>query len=315
MKRVALLLALLLVPLLFSGCALDKFMGNFVNEHPVAVIDASPQEGPVDLTVSFDAGYSHDDGEIVQYWWDFGDPGDSTPAIGPSASHTYRHPGTYLVKLTVTDDEGAVNTQMIAVVATNPPPVAVFSVSNDYPCAGDTVEFDASASTDANGEIVSYEWDFGDGETGNGIGTSHAYTEDGYYVVTLTLTDDAGAIGTTTHAVTVQSGGGSCSGGTCGGGTSVDGPIAVISGLPSCAGIAIGETLTLDGSWSYSRVADGTILHYHWTFGDGESANGAVVTHAYARAGFFTVELTVTDDRGNRSTARGTVDVHADYTP
>lgn len=313
MKR-AILIALLLTPLFLAGCALDQIMGNFVNEHPVAVIDASPQEGPVHLTVAFNAGYSHDDGKIVQYRWDFGDPSASTPATDISATHTYRNPGTYLVKLTVTDDEGVMNSQMIAIVATNPPPVVDFTVSNDYPRAGDVVRFDASASTDANGQIASYQWDFGDGNTGSGVETSHAYAEDGYYVVILTLTDDEGGSSAASHAVTVQAGGGgTCSGGTCGGEVSNDSPLAVISGLPSCAGIALGETMTLDGS--YSRAAEGTIVNYYWTFGDDESATGAVVTHVYSRTGFFFIELTVTDDSGNRSTAWGTVDVHADYTP
>jgi len=309
MKR-AIFIALLLTPFFLAGCALDDILGNFVNEHPVAVVDASPQEGPVELTVAFNAGYSHDDGEIVRYHWDFGDPLDSTPTTGVAAAHTYKQPGTYLVKLTVTDDEGAIDVQMIAIVATNPPPVVDFTVSNDYPCAGDIVRFDASASYDQNGQITSYAWGFGDGNTGSGVETSHAYAQDGYYVVTLTLTDNEGASGEASHAVTVQVGG-SCSGGSCGGGG--DNPLAVISGLPSCAGIAVGETMTLDGS--YSRAAEGTIVNYYWTFGDGESATGSIVKHAYDRTGFFFVELTVTDDNGNRSTASGTVDVHVVYTP
>ncbi|MBE3120860.1 MAG: PKD domain-containing protein [Thermoplasmata archaeon] len=62
----------------------------------------------------------------------------------------------------------------------------------------------------------------------------------------------------------------------------------------------IGEELHFNGSRSYDR--DGTIVSWHWSFGDGTSANGSVVTHAYVNAGTYTVLLTVTDDDGATDT-------------
>ena len=75
-------------------------------------------------------------------------------------------------------------------LAVNEPPVAVPVGTNVCKCT-DT-DFDGSASYDPNGTIVSYEWGFGDGNTGSGETTSHHYATPGTYTVTLTVTDDFG---------------------------------------------------------------------------------------------------------------------------
>ncbi|HEY8524542.1 MAG TPA: PKD domain-containing protein [Acidimicrobiales bacterium] len=81
----------------------------------------------------------------------------------------------------------------------NAAPVASFTVEpSDL-----TVAVDGSGSTDADGTIESYEWDFGDGETATGATASHTYAEPGEYTITLTVTDDGGATATATETVTV----------------------------------------------------------------------------------------------------------------
>ena len=75
MRKRWFLIALLMMPLLLSGCVLNKIMDDVVNQAPKAVIDATPREGAGPLTVTLDGRYSHDDdGSIVEYRWDFGDP-------------------------------------------------------------------------------------------------------------------------------------------------------------------------------------------------------------------------------------------------
>lgn len=82
--------------------------------------------------------------------------------------------------------------------STNTPPVAGFS------WAGDDLDlsFDAAGSTDEGGEIVSYDWDFGDGNDGTGKTVQHGYAAIGGYDVTLTVTDDDGMTGQVTKRVT-----------------------------------------------------------------------------------------------------------------
>ena len=81
----------------------------------------------------------------------------------------------------------------------NVSPVASFTASAD----GLAVSFDASASSDPDGQITAYAWSFGDGTTGTGAKPSRTYAAAGTYTVTLTVTDDGGATGTTTSQVTV----------------------------------------------------------------------------------------------------------------
>jgi PKD repeat protein len=83
----------------------------------------------------------------------------------------------------------------------NQPPVANFTYSAEYL----VVSFDASSSSDPDGNIVSYAWNFGDGTTGSGISPSRTYTAAGAYSVTLTVTDNEGATGTKAQNVTVTS--------------------------------------------------------------------------------------------------------------
>lgn len=77
--------------------------------------------------------------------------------------------------------------------AENKPPVAAMEFAPTFGQAPLTVYFSAATSTDPDGQITSYVWNFGDGAQGNGIFTEHEYTKKGSFVVTLTVTDDKGA--------------------------------------------------------------------------------------------------------------------------
>jgi len=102
--------------------------------------------------------------------------------------------------LKVTDDDGASDTvtQEVLAVEPNKPPVARFtSTVKDL-----SVAFTADSSTDADGTIALYAWNFGDGSSGTGITATHKYTAAGDYVVKLTVTDDDGATDTIAHTVT-----------------------------------------------------------------------------------------------------------------
>jgi PKD repeat protein len=102
--------------------------------------------------------------------------------------------------LTVTDDGAATGTTSRTVTArVNQAPTASFTSS----VTNLTAAFNGSGSTDADGTIASYAWNFGDSTTGSGVSPSHTYTAAGTYTVTLTVTDNETATGTTTGTVTV----------------------------------------------------------------------------------------------------------------
>ncbi|GAB4539413.1 MAG: hypothetical protein Kow0063_28190 [Anaerolineae bacterium] len=171
---------------------------------PMAVIDG-PTSGLVGEMLTFDGSRSTDsDGYIVNYTWQFG---DGAVTNGITVSHVYSLPGSYLVRLTVTDNDDLSRSEVLPVhiisqPPANQPPTAVISAPVTA-AISQPVQFDASGSSDSDGYILSYIWDFGDGILGKGISTTHVYTQSGTFLVTLVVTDDSGLTGGALHILQV----------------------------------------------------------------------------------------------------------------
>ncbi|WP_255513602.1 PKD domain-containing protein [Homoserinibacter sp. GY 40078] len=238
----------------------------------------------------FDASGSTDsDGTIESYSWDFG---DGTSGTGETASHVYTASGTYTVTLTVVDDDDApgVVSHDVTITIVIVPPTAAFTTDVD----GLDVDFDATGSTDADGTVESYAWDFGDGHTGTGATTSHSYTATGDYTVELTVTDDDGATDTVSHTVHALA----------------------PNQTPSASFTATSDELDVSVDAGASSDPDGTIASYSWNWGDGSPAgSGATASHSYAASGTYTITLTVTDDRSGTDTTTRSVTVTAPEPP
>jgi PKD repeat protein len=184
--------------LLTGGCLF------FPNTLPIAVIETDRIEGIMPLTVRFDGSGSWDpDGTIRRYRWDFGDGEDGS---GPTVEHTYSTPGTYHATLTVIDKRWARVTASVAILVreSNVLPVAAIAISPSPAYPRQTVRFDAGASYDPNGQIVSYEWSFGDGVTSTGILTSYRYEVQGTYEIVLTIRDNDGGVRTATAELRIS---------------------------------------------------------------------------------------------------------------
>lgn len=238
-----------------------------INQAPTASFTAACAE----RVCSFDGTASRDpDGQLTGFAWTFG---DGTTSSASSPSHTYTTDGTYTVSLTVTDNGGKTHQTSRQVTArANQAPTASFTSS----CTALTCSFDGTASTDSDGQVASYLWDFGDGATSTSATPSRTFSTEGPQVVKLTVTDDGGAVGTTTKTVTVS--------------RANQAPTAAFS--ISCSGMLC----SLDAS--ASTDPDGTLAGYSWDFGDGTTGTGRTTTHTYASGGAFQVSLTVTDDKG-----------------
>ncbi len=144
------------------------------------------------------SGSSDPDGHIAGYLWRFGDGAEEG---GATPNHRYTAIGTFTVTLWVNDDGGAWRAQQQTVVissVSNAPPVASFTAD----CAGLTCNFSGLLSTDSDGQITRYAWNFGDGTMGDGTPVGHTYAAPGTYAVTLSVTDNLGATGTRTQTVT-----------------------------------------------------------------------------------------------------------------
>lgn len=243
---------------------------------------------------------------------DFGTLANRTLSTGTDgkATTTYQSPGA--PPATATDDTTV--TIRATIVGTNfqntlprtaelrlvrpgiilPPngaPVPNFFFSPSTGRENEPVMFDGSASTD-DGQIVSYVWSFGDGESGSGRTTSHVYELAGAYLVTLTVTDDRGLRSTSAPAtVTVAA---------------ASNPVAAFTFSPTDP--MAGTSLVFNAA--SSTVPTGrTITGYNWEFGDGNLATGPAPTHVFTVAGTYTVTLVVTDNTGRKGVATRTVTV------
>ena len=242
---------------------------------PNVLPTAAFTESVNDLDVAFDAGTSADsDGTITNYAWDFGDGSTGT---GRTAAKKYAAAGPYNVKLTVTDNRGgtATVTRQVTAIAPNVLPTAAFTESvNDLDIA-----FDAGPSADSDGTIANYAWEFGDGSTGTGKTAAKKYATAGPYSVKLTVTDNRGGTATVTRQVTA----------------------IAPNVLPAAVFTESVNDLTVAFDAAGSVDSDGTITDYAWGFGDGSNGSGKNTNKVYTAAGNYDVTLTVTDNRGGKS--------------
>jgi PKD repeat protein len=172
----------------------------------------------------------------------------------------------------------------------NGAPSAVISA---VPAVGDaplTVGFDGRASSDPDGDALTYHWDFGDGGQGSGGAVSHTFVSAGTFTASLTVSDGRGGSDSASVAITVEDGGPPPPGN--------QDPIAVVVSSAS-AGEAPFD-LNLDGSGSSDP--DGDALTYVWDFGDGNQATGSLVSHTYQFVGSYKATLTVSDGLGGTAT-------------
>lgn len=172
------------------------------NKLPTADFTFSPTTPKNGETVYFNGGLSSDsDGVIASYVWDFGD-GDG--GRGERVTHVFRENRTYNVVLRVTDDRGGSDVVSKAVsVSTNQSPSADFDYSPKPARRGQSIVFDGTLSSDPDGSIVKYEWNFGDGQTGSGAKPGHIFTESRTFTVYLRVTDNLGAVTEISKSVVV----------------------------------------------------------------------------------------------------------------
>ena len=174
-------------------------------------------------------------------------------------------------------------------------PVANFS----FDANNLTVEFNASASNDPDGSIANYSWSFGDESLGYGAVIVHDFADNGTYSTELTVTDDKGGKNSSKKSVSVS--------------ITVE-PAA--SGPEAKIEIVSKDNWTVVLSGAKSKVREqGQIVSYAWSFGDGSTGTGVVVTHTFAANGTYTVVLTVTDDKGATNNTSVSITVKKPWVP
>ncbi|MCP4406149.1 MAG: PKD domain-containing protein [bacterium] len=247
-----------------------------VNAPPIADFYPLKRTEP-GQTVSFDGTSSTDqDGQIRHASWDFG---DDTPVLeGLSAQHSFSIPGRYAVTLTVRDNsETSDNMDSITeIIEVNYPPQA--DAGHDIHTCRQKIRFDGSKSTDPDGDLLRYYWDFGDGTHGQGRKIEHSYISPGIYPVLLTVDDGHGLSNSVSHTKIVAH---------------VEAPPDAIVQMNSKT-VCAGELVLFDAGQSYDPEKG--LLRYVWDLGDGKSIEGINPVRSYKKGGDYTIRLGVTDD-------------------
>lgn len=260
-----------------DGAADTAAISIGVGEPPNQAPNASFSFSCSNLTCNFTDGSSDPDGSVVAWAWDFG---DGTQASTQNPQHRFPAGGTYDVTLTVTDDGDATDdaTRQISVTPQNQGPAASFTVSCDLLSCSFT-----DTSTDSDGTIVAWSWDFDDGATSELQDPQHTYGAGGTYTVTLEVTDDDGATGQAVRQVTPNA-----------------------KPLADFGFQCTGRTCQFSDQ---STDPDGTIASRDWNFGDESTSTQANPLKTYDSDGSYEVRLIVTDNRSARDTVTKTVTV------
>jgi parallel beta-helix repeat protein len=256
---------------------------------PTARLTVSPASGTTPMVVTANAGASTDlQGQALSYSFDFGDGTHSGQQSTSTATHTYTTAGNFTVSVTVTDASGLHDTTTQAVTASAPAPTAPTAHLTVSPAAGLTplqVTADAGASTDPQGQILSYSFDFGDGTVSGpqaSASATHTYTTAGSYTVAVTVTDTSTLSDTATTGVAA---------------TAPAPPSAVLNVTPA-TGL---PPMQVTADASASTDPQGQSLSYTFDFGDGTTVGpqpAASTTHLYTNSGSYSVKVTVTDASG-----------------
>ncbi|TMI53536.1 PKD domain-containing protein [Candidatus Bathyarchaeota archaeon] len=264
-----------------SVTAMSTAVSVAVNPRLSVTAVAGPNPTEMSKATSFTIMPAGGAGAIVCSWTF----GDTTTGSGCLTTHTYAATGSFTANVTAIDGLGVtatssvsltVNAKLSVTVAASPNPAEVGSV----------IGFTAHATRGVG--VATCNWTFGDGTTGTGCITTHAYASQGTFTASVTAADTVNVTATTDISVAVNA---------------KLAVTSVASPRPTEVGKAVSFTSTPAGGV-------GTIT-CSWAFGDTTTGTGCSTTHAYANSGTFTAAVTATDSLGMNATASNTVAVNA----
>ena len=174
---------------------------------------------------------------------------------------------------------------------TNVAPTA--SINGPYSgLVNNAINFSSVGSTDTDGTITAYLWDFGDGQTSTQANPSHVYTSTGSFTVTLTVTDNKAAEDSKVTTATITDS------------TANQPPVAKANGPYQTV---LGSSIQFSSNGS--NDPDGSITQFLWDFGDGQTSTLSQPSHTYNSIGSYNVSLTVTDNQGATNTSQASASV------
>ncbi len=261
-----------------QGCVDDYSQNIAIQPSPIALF--SYNDTCQNMDVSFTStSVENGGGEIVSYFWNFGDPesGVSNTAEGANVGHVFATPGTYTVSHVVTNALACSDTISQNITILEQPPVDFNYEAN---CQDMPVSFSIDADVTNVAELALWHWDFGDGEESYEQNPTHIYAAAGTYEVTLSIENASGCASKVVHAVEIG-----------------DVPSAQFNfSSPTCFGQDV------DFVYISNQGAE-HIVTWTWDWGNGETTvvdfpNDPNISVNYDQPGTYEVTLHVVDASG-----------------
>ena len=265
---------------LFGGNNSDRYpLVNQINNLSIVNFSYIPKNPSTKDILQFIDYSIDDDGFITSWEWNFGDGTNSTIQ---NPTHKYLNNGYYTIFLNITDNLGGIKGISKNINILNMEPNVDFSYSPSLPNDLDNISFN-DKSFDSDGIIVSWAWNFNDGNITYEKNVSHQYTNNGIYTVTLTVKDDDGDSNSTMREINILN----------------IPPTPIFTINPSNP--STNDTINFIDS---SRDDDGIIVSWFWDFDDGTTSNEISPTHRFNEGKNYKIYLTVVDDDGDSNTIR-----------
>jgi PKD repeat protein len=282
-----------------------------LNRPPVAST-GGPYVADLGSAITLDGTGSYSPaGPIVNYSWSIANGVLTVTGASPSLSAAQVDAlgvGTHSVSLTVTDSLGGTGTSSTTLKIYDNRPSASFTANPNPAACGQVVQFDGRSSSHGRPDrsIVSYAWEFGDGEIGSGAVVNHVYAAYGSYTALLTVTDNNTPAKTATTTVEVGIN---------------QGDLAPVANTGGPYMIDLGSGVTLNGSASSdpNAACGDSIVSYAWDLDnngvdDAFDATPSLTAEQIAGLGLgvgtYTIRLAVTDTFGKRGTASTTLAIY-----
>ena len=242
--------------------------------------------------LNFAASATDPGSDTLSFLWNFGDGSPSVTAA--QTTHVFDDEGSYTVSLTVSDGDGGTDTASGSSVLTNAAPSIDSLTGNTTGLEGQTLSWTAVVTDPGAADSVTVEWTFGDASSpATGSSVSHAYPDEGTFVITAVASDNDGASTTAYLTVTVSN----------------DGPSITSMTVPA------GQEGSPVSVSAEATDPGGDVLTYSWDFGDGSPAtSGQSLSHTYDDDGTYVVQVTATDPVG-ASSSLSTAAVIANVAP
>jgi len=263
---------------LIHGC--DTIITRYIYVNPLPKANFGVQNGCVNTALNF-YDSSKTGKATVAYFWNFGDTVTSTLQ---NPSNSYKHPGTYTVKLVINLSSGC-SDSITKQVTIYPLPVVGFT---SKALCGSQVAFTNSSSV-SGGNIAAQTWYFGDGHTDTAANPTHTYSATGTYTVKLVAVSSKGCADSASDQVKVNS--------------------ALKAGF-SATEVCFGDS----SRFTDTTISTSKITAWLWHFGDGDSSSVQNPVHLYTASGVYRAKLEVTSAAGCTDTTSAIVRVDASPT-